>query len=155
MAKEIERKFLIDLAILGPMEGGASIKQGYISTSDKTVVRVRVVSAEAYLTLKGENIGLTRTEFEYPIPVSDANEIISELCNGPIIEKTRYLLKYSKHTWEVDIFHGENHGLVIAEIELTSENEEFDLPPWLGEEVSDDIKYFNSNLLENPFKNWS
>lgn len=155
MAKEIERKFLIDQTKLGNLEDGAYIKQGYISTTDKTVVRVRVVSEKAYLTLKGENKGVVRTEFEYSIPHKDANEMISELCNGPIIEKTRYLLNYCEHTWEVDIFHGQNHGLVIAEIELTTENEKFELPPWLGEEVSGDAKYYNSNLLENPFNKWN
>ncbi len=154
MAKEIERKFLIDLDKIGSLENGTEIKQGYISTSDKTVVRARVAGEQAYLTLKGENKGVTRSEFEYEIPVNDANEIISELCNGPIVEKTRYLIYYSGHTWEVDIFHGENDGLVVAEIELSREEENFELPCWVTTEVSGDTRYYNSSLLSNPFKSW-
>lgn len=155
MAKEIERKFLLDLEKLGPLEGGTVIKQGYIVTVDKTVVRARVAGGTAYLTLKGKNKGVTRSEFEYEIPVADAEAIITELCNGPVVEKTRYLVVHSGHTWEVDVFHGDNEGLVIAEIELQREDESFDLPDWVTTEVSGDAKYYNSNLLENPYKYWS
>lgn len=154
MAKEIERKFLIDLTKIEPLENGTAIKQGYIATTNKTVVRARVAGKKAYLTLKGANKGVTRTEFEYEIPVDDAEQIIAELCNGPVVEKTRYLLEYIGHTWEVDIFHGDNEGLVIAEIELTSEDESFELPEWVETEVSGDPKYYNSSLLDHPFKNW-
>jgi adenylate cyclase len=154
MAQEIERKFLIDLDKLGPLKNGIDIKQGYISTRDKTVVRARVAGDKAYLTLKGKNSGVTRTEFEYEIPVSDASQIISELCNGLIVEKTRYLISYSEHVWEVDIFHGDNDGLVVAEIELVSENTNFDKPVWVGKEVSGDVRYYNSSLLDNPFRTW-
>lgn len=154
MAKEIERKFLIDLTKVGALENGTAIKQGYIATSDKTVVRARVAGKKAYLTLKGANKGVTRTEFEYEIPVDDAEQIIAELCNGPVVEKTRYLLEYIGHTWEIDIFHGNNEGLIIAEIELTSEDEVFEKPAWVETEVSGDPKYYNSSLLDHPFKNW-
>jgi len=154
MAKEIERKFLVDLNKLGDLGSGVAIKQGYIPTADKTVVRVRLAGQAAYLTLKGKNRGLVRSEFEYEIPASDAEEIISELCRGPIIDKTRYVIEYSGHTWEIDIFHGENDGLVVAEIELQSEEELFDRPNWVTLEVSDDSKYYNSSLLENPFSKW-
>ena len=154
MAKEIERKFLINLNKLGTLKSGITIKQGYISTKDKTVVRIRVAGQCAYLTLKSENKGVTRSEFEYEIPVYDAEQIISELCSGHIIEKTRYLVVYSNHTWEVDVFHGENDGLVVAEIELESEGESFEIPHWVTTEVSGDVKYYNSSLLDNPFKNW-
>ena len=154
MAKEIERKFLIDLNELGSLNNGIVIKQGYISTTSKTVVRIRVAGKHAFLTLKGENKGVIRTEFEYEIPIEDANEIISELCNGPIVEKIRYLIPYSGHTWEVDIFHGENDGLVVAEIELSSEDQGFERPPWVTTEVSGDPRYYNSSLLDNPFKSW-
>ncbi len=154
MAKEIERKFLINQDVLGALDNGTSIKQGYISTKDKTVVRVRVSGNQAYLTLKGEATGVTRSEFEYEIPVTDAEQIIEELCNGPVVEKTRYLVTHCDHTWEVDIFHGENDGLVIAEIELGSEEEAFEIPDWVTREVSGEAKYYNSSLLANPFKNW-
>ncbi len=154
MAKEIERKFLIDLTKIGTLENGTAIKQGYIATSDKTVVRARVAGECAFLTLKGANKGVTRTEFEYEIPVDDAEQIIAELCNGPVVEKTRYLVVHAGHTWEVDIFHGDNDGLVVAEIELNSEEEAFDLPSWVLDEVSGDPKYYNSSLLDHPFKNW-
>jgi len=154
MAKEIERKFLIDLEKIGSLEDGTAIRQGYIATADKTVVRVRLAGERAYLTLKGENVGVTRTEFEYEIPADDAQEIITVLCNGPVVEKTRYLIVNAGHTWEVDIFHGDNDGLVVAEIELSSEDEVFELPHWVTKEVSGDINYYNSSLLGNPFKNW-
>lgn len=154
MAKEIERKFLIDLEEIGSLNDGTIIKQGYISTKDNTVVRVRLAGSKAYLTLKGENKGVTRLEFEYEIPVGDALEMIDALCNGPVVEKTRYLVVHSGHTWEVDIFDGDNKGLVVAEIELESEDEAFDLPHWVTTEVSGDVRYYNSSLLDNPFKNW-
>lgn len=154
MAKEIERKFLINMAAIGILENGTAIKQGYISTMDKTVVRARVAGNKAYLTLKGKNKQLTRSEFEYEIPVNDAEQIISELCNGPVIEKTRYLCVYEGHTWEIDIFHGNNDGLIVAEIELESEDEAFEKPSWVTVEVSGDAKYYNSSLLDHPYKNW-
>lgn len=154
MAKEIERKFLVDLAKIGPLDDGTVIRQGYIATTDKTVVRARVAGDRAYLTLKGENKGLTRSEFEYEIPIDDAETIILELCNGLVVEKTRHLIVHSGHTWEVDVFLGDNKGLVVAEIELKSESEEFDVPLWAASEVSHDAKYYNSSLLDNPFKNW-
>lgn len=154
MAKEIERKFLIDASTIGSLENGMSIKQGYISTTDKTVVRVRVAGNMAYLTLKGENKQLTRSEFEYGIPINDAEQIITELCNGPIVEKTRYLRIYEGHTWEIDVFHGDNDGLIVAEIELESEEEAFKKPSWIAIEVSNDARYYNSSLLDHPYKNW-
>ncbi len=154
MAKEIERKFLVDLNKIGALEGGVTIKQGYISTSDKSVVRLRLIGQKAYLTLKGENQGISRSEFEYEIPVEDAHKIISELCSEGVVEKTRYLIQHANHTWEVDIFHGDNDGLIVAEIELRSEDEYFEKPSWVTAEVSDDAKYYNSSLLDNPFSNW-
>ncbi len=154
MAKEIERKFLIDLDKLGTLENGTFIKQAYIATPDKTTVRLRLKGEDAYLTLKGANKGISRTEFEYAIPPEDAKAIMAELCTGPAIEKTRYLIEQGVHTWEVDIFYGDNDGLVVAEIELSSEDESFDKPDWVLEEVSGDPKYYNSSLLNNPFNKW-
>ena len=154
MGKEIERKFLINISDVEFVGSGALIKQGYISTTDNTAVRIRVTGDVAYLTLKGESHGATRSEFEYEIPVEDANEIILELCSGPIIDKTRYRVEYGSHIWEIDIFHGENDGLVVAEIELENEKEVFDLPGWVTAEVTGEVKYYNSSLLDNPFNQW-
>ncbi len=155
MAKEIERKFLIDISGIESIGSGSRIKQGYISTTDNTAVRIRVSGAAAYLTLKGENQGATRTEFEYEIPIEDANEIIKELCSGPVIDKTRYLVEYGSHTWEIDVFHGDNDGLIVAEVELESETEKVDLPKWVINEVTGEVKYYNSSLLDNPFNKWN
>jgi adenylate cyclase len=154
MAQEIERKFLVDLSAIGALEGGTRIKQGYVPTSDQTVVRARIAGKRALLTLKSENQGIARSEFEYPIPVADAERIITELCNDAVVEKTRYRMEHAGHTWEVDIFHGANDGLAVAEIELESESDPFDWPPWVTTEVSGDFRYCNSNLLNHPFSNW-
>ncbi|WP_445360305.1 CYTH domain-containing protein [Microbulbifer sp. EKSA005] len=154
MAKEIERKFLVDKKAIASFTGGKRIKQAYISTESKAVVRVRVIGDHAYLTLKGESKGITRTEFEYPIPFEDADEMIAELCDGPIIDKTRFIVEHEKHTWEIDIFHGDNDGLIIAEVEMQSESESVELPEWIDKEVTGDPRYYNSNLLYFPFKDW-
>lgn len=155
MAKEIERKFIIDISQLGDLKSGVEIKQGYISTTDNTAVRIRLLGDKAFLTLKGKNTGATRSEFEYEIPVKDANEMLAEFCSGPIIDKTRYLVEHCDHTWEVDIFRGDNDGLIVAEVEMQSENESVDIPTWVVKEVTGEDKYYNANLLNNPFKNWS
>ncbi|MEH6580037.1 MAG: CYTH domain-containing protein [Amphritea sp.] len=154
MAKEIERKFLIDLETVGPLNCGVTIKQGYIPTRDNTAVRVRIMGDNAFLTIKGENKGAVRSEFEYEIPLLDAEQMLEELCSGPVVDKTRYLVTHEKHLWEIDIFAGDNAGLVIAEVELKDEHEAVILPDWISSEVTGDPKYYNSNLLNNPFKNW-
>lgn len=154
MAQEIERKFLVDQDKLGELNCGIAIKQGYVPTSDKTAVRVRVMGDQAFLTLKGENRGAIRTEFEYEIPLDDAEQMLTELCTGPKVDKTRYLITHDKHLWELDIFSGENQGLVVAEVELNHEDETVTLPEWVASEVTGDPKYYNSNLLNHPFKNW-
>jgi len=153
MAKEIERKFLVDTSKLPTLPKGHIMKQGYVPTQGITV-RARITDDQAFLTLKGRATGLSRSEFEYPIPVEDAQQILNELCAHPFIEKTRYLIPYGDHTWELDIFEGDNQGLVVAEIELSNENETFELPDWTTEEVSYDRKYRNSNLITHPFCNW-
>lgn len=159
MAIEIERKYLVNLDLLiatqGELPRGITIKQAYIATADNTVVRIRVAGEKAFITLKGENNGLTRTEFEYPIPLIDAKAMIEQLCQGPIIDKTRYLIAVAGHTWELDIFHGDNLGLIIAEIELASENEAFERPDWVTQEVSAQIKYYNSSLIDSPYSSWA
>ncbi len=154
MALEIERKFLVNLQELGKLENGIDIKQGYIKTVDNTVVRVRVKGLKAYLTIKGKNFGISRLEFEYEIPLEEANEILEKLCSGSIIEKTRYEIKYENHLWEVDIFYKKNEGLVLAEVELEYEDEDLILPNWVKQEVTTDIRYYNNNLLKSPFSTW-
>ena len=154
MALEIERKYLIDLEKIGTLENGVRIKQGYLSTNKDAVVRVRVKNDKAYLTIKGSNSGIARLEFEYEIPLNEANEMLEKLCQKPVIDKTRYLIKHDIHTWEVDIFYGDNDGLVVAEVELSSEDEFINLPTWIKEEVTTDARYYNSNLMKLPFKDW-
>lgn len=153
MRKEIERKYLV---VSDEYKQGARpvyIHQGFLSTEKERVVRVRIIDSKAFLTVKGITKGISRVEFEYEIPLEDARTLL-KLCVQPTIEKTRYILSFEEKTWEVDEFYGENEGLVIAEIELESEDEEFIKPPWIGEEVSNDSRYYNSNLIRHPFKGW-
>lgn len=154
MGVEIERKFLIDETKLPTLQNGYTIKQGYIQTIDHTTVRIRVRGQEAFLTIKGKSQGASRLEFEYPIPLNDAEEMLTNLCHASRVEKTRYLIEYEGHTWEVDIFEGSNKGLMIAEIELKREDEAFPLPEWVTKEVTEDVRYFNANLVEKPYKSW-
>lgn len=154
MAKEIERKFLVvgdgwrDAAV------GTFFRQGYLSTVKERTVRVRSKGGQGFLTVKGISVGATRAEFEYEIPIDDANEMLDSLCERPIIEKIRYRVSYQGFVWEVDEFAGDNAGLIVAEIELASEDQEFPRPPWAGQEVTDDSRYFNANLIAHPFKAW-
>jgi len=154
MAFEIERKFLVDLDKLPKLQNGKHIKQGYIKTVDNTVVRVRIKANKGFLTIKGENSGATRLEFEYEIALEEANEMLEKLCSKPIIDKIRYEISYDKHLWEIDIFHGENEGLVVAEVELGDEKEKVLLPQWIKQEVTEDKRYYNNQLMSNPYKNW-
>lgn len=154
MANEIERKFLIDFSKVNVGEG-SRIAQGYIPTQDKTAVRIRIKGDIGLITIKGENKGMTRSEYEYPIPVKDAEEMMEELCSRPFIDKTRYEVIYTDDfLWEIDVFHGENEGLFTAEIELDSEDTVFEIPEWVICEVTDDPRYYNSSLVTNPYKNW-
>jgi len=154
MALEIERKYLIDLGKIGTLENGIRIKQGYLSTDKNAVVRVRVKNDKAYLTIKGANNGISRLEFEYEIPFDEANEMLDNLCKKPVIDKIRYIIKHDIHIWEIDVFYGDNEGLVVAEVELKDENEKINLPSWIKEEVTSDNRYFNSNLMKHPYKDW-
>ena len=154
MAKEIERKFIVDMNLWRPAGPGVRIRQGYLPSSSKTVVRVRISGDSAWLTVKGENRGMVRPEFEYPIPLIDAAQMLEELCVRPFIEKTRHLLRFSGADWTVDVFEGENAGLVVAEIELANESQRVTLPPWTGAEVTDDPKYYNSSLVAHPYSRW-
>jgi adenylate cyclase len=154
MAKEIERKFLVHPDRLPALSDGITIQQGYLPLQGKTVVRARLKGNKAFLTLKGANNGISRSEFEYQIPVDDARQIITELCSGPCIEKTRYEIKIGKHLWEIDVFAGDNAGLIVAEVELNDEAEYVELPAWVAEEVTGQARYYNSNLLNKPFSQW-
>ena len=155
MAQEIERKYLINkekwLALDKPP--GQHYRQGYISTDPKRTIRVRLTDTGAYLTIKGLNPGATRSEFEYEIPIDDAKELLDKFSVAEL-SKTRYKINYANHVWGGDEFLGDNKGLIIAEIALTDEAWQFDIPGWVSDEVKDDKKYYNSNLTTMPFKTW-
>lgn len=154
MPLEIERKFLVDKTKWTAPAEGTTVRQGYLpGEGSPLLVRIRRQNEKAFLTLKGRNNGITRAEYEYEIPAAEADELLT-LCKRPLIEKTRYLIPFDGHTWEVDVFAGENEGLILAEIELQDENESFVKPDWLGQEVSADSRYYNSNLAENPYADW-
>jgi CYTH domain-containing protein len=153
VGKEIERKYLVrgdDWRKLAP---GVRYRQGYLSTVKERTVRVRTVGDHGYLTVKGVTVGATRKEFEYGIPADDAAALL-ELCEQPLVEKVRYKIAFGGLTWEVDEFEGANQGLVVAECELSSEDQRIELPPWIGDEVTGDPRYFNSNLIAHPFSRW-
>lgn len=152
MAVEIERKFLVT-GLDWRTTTGVSFSQGYLNRDKHRTVRVRIAGNKAYLTIKGITEGITRAEFEYEIPVSDAENLLM-LCEKPLIQKNRHIIPYKNFKWEVDEFLGDNLGLVVAEIELTSETQSFEKPSWIGEEVTHDPRYFNSNLAQNPYNTW-
>ena len=136
------------------LAAGKLYRQGYLSSVKERTVRVRIAGDKGFLTIKGVNKGVTRTEFEYAIPTEEAAAMLDALCERPLIEKTRYAVPLDGYTWEIDEFHGDNDGLVVAEVELSSADEKPPLPEWVGEEVSSDPRYFNSNLVKKPFKTW-
>jgi adenylate cyclase len=154
MATEIERKFLVKGD--GYRKGAKSktYRQGYFSTALKHTVRVRTVNKKGFITVKGKKVGFSRLEFEYEIPFEDAVVMLESLCERPLIEKIRYVVDYHGLTWEIDEYFGDNQGLVVAEVELESEDQKFINPPWIGKEVSDDNRYANSNLVRNPYRLW-
>jgi len=154
MGKEIERKFLVKGNAWRRLATGILYRQGYLSIVKERTVRVRIIGTKGFLTIKGITVGATRTEFEYEIPVKDANIMLDELCERPIIEKNRYKINHAGLIWEIDEFAGENKGLIIAEVELDDETQKVQLPEWIGEEVTDDPRYFNVNLIKKPYKSW-
>ncbi len=154
MPTEIERKFLVKGDEWRTLATGTVYRQGYLSTKKGCTVRVRLVGNQGYLTIKGSTKGISRAEYEYPIPAEDAQEMLDNLCEPPLIEKTRYKIEFAGLTWEVDEFAGENQGLIIAEVELTDENQTIQLPDWIGKEVSDDPRYYNVNLTQHPYSQW-
>ena len=153
MGIEIERKYLVKGNQWKNLAEGALYKQGYIATVGKQTVRVRVIGDRGYLTIKGASIGTVRSEFEYQIPVADAEEMLNSLCDRPLIEKIRYKIPQGDLVWEVDEFLGDNAGLIIAEVELSDPEQEITLPDWIDRQVTD-AKYFNSNLMKYPYKQW-
>jgi adenylate cyclase len=155
MPVEIERKFLVkDDSWRAQVESESHIMQGYIAETPAVTVRVRVKGDRAFLTIKGATKGLSRSEFEYPIPVEDAVQILDELAVSPAIDKVRYGVRAGNHVWDLDVFAGENAGLVLAEVELSTEDDTFEMPDWAGKEVSGDPRYYNVNLARAPFQSW-
>jgi len=151
---EIERKFLVEGDAWRTQGEATLLRQGYLSLDPARTVRVRIDGENAFLTIKGKSVGASRGEWEYPIPVPDAAELLDSLCQQPLVEKFRHRIASGPHTWEVDEFLGANAGLVVAEIELASEDEAFEKPDWLGREVTGDARYFNSRLIQHPYSQW-
>lgn len=154
MGIEIERKFLVTGEAWRSLGPKTLYRQGYLPSPDQTKVRVRIIDEQAYLTIKGQNTGLSRLEFEYEIPLTDAQALLESLCQSPLIEKYRYRIAWQGFIWEVDEFLGDNAGLILAEVELESETQNPPLPDWLGVEVTHDPRYYNSNLARHPFRAW-
>lgn len=154
MATEIERKYLVVGDAWRSLGTGTTYRQGYLSTVKERTVRVRIVGDLGTLTIKGLTVGATRTEYEYEIPADDANHMLDELCEQPVIDKTRFIVEHDGLTWEIDEFAGVNAGLIVAEVELDSEDQAIELPDWIGDEVSHDPRYFNANLIAHPYTAW-
>ena len=155
MGVEIERRFLVKDTSVLKGKNFVGILQGYVHIGEKSVSRVRLIdNKKAYFTVKGKKGSISRLEYEYEINVGDAKEMLEKICIKPLIVKKRYFLKQANFLWEIDVFEEENKGLVIAEIELESENQPFEKPLWLGEEISEDERYYNYSLVLNPYKNW-
>jgi adenylate cyclase len=156
MATEIERKFLLkDDSWRKGGDTGTRFRQGYLIGAERASVRVRIEGERANINIKSATLGIERQEFEYPIPLADAEELLDTLCEQPQIEKSRYHVPYGDHLWEIDVFAGDNAGLVVAEVELSAEDEAFEMPPWAGEEVSHDTRYYNVCLVKHPYSEWS
>ena len=153
MGVEIERKFKVKERFR-PTGVGIEMAQGYLSRDPRRTVRIRIAGIQGFLTIKGETCGATRSEYEYEIPAEEARELLA-LCDTPLVEKTRYVEMFCGKRWEVDIFHGANEGLRVAEIELAAEAEEFALPEWVGDEVTGERRYYNAALIAHPYSAWS
>ena len=154
MGVEIERKFLVSGDDWRQLGAPVLLRQGYLSTDPARTVRVRIEGAQGVLTIKGKNTGATRAEWEYPIPLTEAAELLDTLCSAPLVEKFRTRVTVGKHVWEVDEFLGANKGLLVAEIELAAEDELFLLPDWVGEDVTGQARYYNSSLIKHPYSTW-
>ena len=155
MSKEIERKFLVIGDAWRSLAKGTHYRQGYLNSAKERTVRIRTIDDKAFMTIKGPTVGFTRMEFEYEIPHAECVEMLNNLAEQPIVEKIRYKIPLDGLTWEIDEFLGVNKGLIVAEVELQSEDQKFEKPNWIGEEVSGDPRYFNSNLVKNPYTKWN
>jgi len=154
MAKEIERKFLLKGDAWRALAKGTTYRQGYLNSAKERTVRVRTAEDKAFLTIKGLTLGATRAEYEYAIPFDEGKAMLDALAEKPLIEKKRYKIPAGDLTWEIDEFLGDNAGLIVAEVELKSEDQAFDRPAWLGDEVTGDTRYYNANLIKKPFRRW-
>ncbi len=154
MAKEIERKFLVTGDEWRKGAVGSVYRQGYLCRTPERTVRVRLAAGRGFVTIKGKTTGAVRDEFEYEIPAADAEAMLTDLCEKPLIEKTRYLVKHAGLTWEIDEFHGDNAGLIVAEVELQAADQRITKPAWVGREVTDDPRYYNASLVIRPFNTW-
>jgi len=155
MGMEIERKFMVINDHWRTVAGAAiDVIQGYFTTNQQCSIRVRLSGDKANLNIKSATLGITRSEYDYPIPATDAQEMLDHLCAKPLIEKKRHHVRHGRHLWEVDVFSGANAGLVVAEIELAHIDEQFTRPDWVGAEVSDDPRYYNVCLVQHPYSNW-
>ena len=156
MAVEIEHKFLVrDERWRREVERSVRMRQGYLTSDARCSVRVRVAGDQGHLNVKSGTLGIQRSEYEYLIPLAEAEEILDTLCEQPLLEKTRHFVRFGGHLWEIDEFEGDNAGLIVAEVELSRIDEPFDLPDWLGADVSHDIRYYNSQLARHPYRTWS
>jgi adenylate cyclase len=155
MGIEIERKFLVDHKLWNQLSKpkGVNFSQGYILKQEAKTIRIRVTDEDGFITIKGKSVGFSRSEFEYTIPIGEAKQLLADFCEAVVI-KIRYRIDFEGKVWEVDVFSGENEGLIVAEIELDDAKEIFNKPGWVGQEVTDDVRYYNSNLSEHPFKKW-
>lgn len=155
MPIEIERKFLLaNNNWRDEVIRSSRIRQGYMGKIDKASVRIRVQGDKANINIKSATLDMRRMEYEYEIPLDEAEEMLDQLCDQPQVDKTRYFVEFGSHLWEIDEFYGENEGLFVAEVELGSEDEVFEKPEWLGQEVTEDPRYYNVNLIKHPFKAW-
>ena len=154
MATEIERKFLVrDSSWQDQAYRSTPMRQGYLVSDEIRSVRVRIAGDKAQINIKSGTLGVSRSEFEYAIPLDDAREILAALC-GAKVEKVRHLVRYGGLVWEIDVFEGDNAGLVVAEVELDAADQAIDMPPWAGQDVSEDLRYYNSELARHPYKDW-
>ena len=154
MAIEIERKFLVKNIPRHEILYSYQIRQGYIAKNKDRVIRIRQKENDYFITIKGNKIGISRFEFEYPIPRDDGEILLENFCKDKVIEKTRHYINHESNVWEIDEFHGDNQGLIVAEIELRSEDQNFKIPRWVGKEVTNDLRYYNMNLISFPYNKW-
>ena len=155
MATEIERKFLLaNDSWRQQVTKKLTLKQGYFGAAKKASIRIRVSGDTANINIKSATLGIVRKEYEIPVSLKDAEEMLKDLCERPVIEKVRHIVPLGNHVWEIDEFSGDNQGLIVAEIELSNPDEDFEKPDWLGYEVSLDERYYNVCLVKNPYKNW-